>query len=72
MGGQHALQHFTIAYKLHFAVDLFHAQHFTHATTDIFHRLCSECGLPLCVCDQSKNAAVCEKVEILNCVIWTR
>ena len=36
MGGQRALQQLTVAYKVHFAVHLFHGQHFRHAATAYF------------------------------------
>lgn len=36
MGGRRALQQLTVAYKVHFAVHLFHGQRFRHATTAYF------------------------------------
>lgn len=44
---------------------LFHISDNYSFFSSIWHGLI----LLVCVCDQAKNAAVCEKVEILNCAI---
>lgn len=57
MGGRDASQHFPVVYKLDFALNLLHGQHFSHAATNIFQRVSSDVNSFSLL--WSKNAAVC-------------